>query len=126
MKIVNHQFVYRLADHDDPARLVAFSQPTGRACLIKLDMPELEHEGEFERRRTQVYVVHVGCWRPGILESRMALDGRGKISWDDDSRTLSVHRTCRRALLYWQVGEEVRESHDGDEDIGVGRLGDDA
>ena len=81
-------------------------------------MPELEGQGEFERRRVEVYADHIGRWRPGTLESRMTLDGRVKIRWDDDPGRLA-HIDLADRRYRWHVGEGARE-WEGDQEEGPG------
>ena len=82
-------------------------------------MPELEGQGEFERRRVEVYADHIGRWRPGTLESRMTLDGRVKIRWDDDPGRLAYIDLADRRYR-WQVGngEGARDWGEGPEGEG--------
>jgi len=116
-KVADQPFAYRLLDHDEPTRPLTFSQPVSRHRLVKLDMPELEDVGEFERRRVEVYVDHLGRWRPGTLESRMTLDGRVKIRWDDDPGRLA-HIDLADRRYRWQVGEGARDWGEGPEGEG--------
>ena len=117
-KVADQPFAYRLVDHDEPTRPLTFSQPVSRQRLVRLDMPELEGQGEFERRRVEVYADHLGRWRPGTLESRMTLDGRVKIRWDDDPGRLA-HIDLADRRYRWHVGEGARE-WEGDQEEGPG------